>query len=61
MKFRCHTCGKSLGPTDAACPHCRIRGAPELVNEGISAVALPIVLGIAIAATIVVALLMLTG
>jgi hypothetical protein len=32
-----------------------------LVNEGISAVALPIVLGIAIAGTIVVVLLMLTG
>ena len=47
--------------TDAACPHCRIRGAPEVVNDGISAVALPIVLGIAIAATIVVALLVLTG
>jgi hypothetical protein len=31
------------------------------VNDGISAVALPIVLGIAIAATIVVALLVLTG
>jgi hypothetical protein len=50
-----------MGPTDAACPNCRIRGAPELVNEGIAAVALPIVMGIAIAATIVVALLMMTG
>jgi hypothetical protein len=38
-----------------------MRGAPELVNEGISAVALPIILGIAIAGTIVVALLLLTG
>jgi hypothetical protein len=61
VKFRCHTCGRRVGTTDAACPHCRIRGAPELANEGISAVALPIILGIAIAATIVVALLMLTG
>jgi len=61
VKFRCHTCGKSVRVSDAACPHCRIRGAPELVNDGISAVALPIVLGIAIAATIVVALLVLTG
>ena len=50
-----------MGATDAACPNCRIRGAPELVNEGIAAVALPIVMGIAIAATIVVALLLMTG
>jgi hypothetical protein len=61
VKFRCHTCGKTLGATDAACPNCRIRAAPEIVNDGISAVALPIILGIAIAGTIVVALLMLTG
>lgn len=50
-----------MGPTDAACPHCRIRGAPEIVNEGIAAVALPIIFGIAIAGTIIVALLLLTG
>jgi len=62
VKFRCHACGESLGKIDdAACPNCRIRGAPELTNDGISAVALPIVLGIAIAATIVAALLLLTG
>lgn len=61
VKFRCYACGKAMGPTDAACPSCRIRGAPELVNEGIAAVALPIILGIAIAGTIVVALMLLTG
>lgn len=61
VKFRCYACGKAMRPTDAACPNCKIRGAPELVNEGIAAVALPIILGIAIAGTIVVALMLLTG
>jgi hypothetical protein len=61
VKFKCHACGRAMGPTDATCAGCRVRGAPELVNEGIAAVALPIMLGIAIAGTIVVALMMLTG
>lgn len=61
VKFRCYACGKKMGATDAACPNCRIRGAPEIANEGIAAVALPIMMGIAIAGTIVVALLLMTG
>jgi len=61
VKFRCYACGKRMNATDSACANCRLRGAPELANEGIAAVALPIIMGIAIAGTIVVALLLMTG